>query len=138
GRSQSGRVATEEEMKQAAADYAQMKPPAYEVPPEPKVTVDDEAVAREHIEGKTIGEIRPSYYETQGRRAGDRLTKLASGPDTESERIFGKYADALGVSLDSLRNAVQGTFSADTLPQARRKLRTAETEANRLEAGRMQ
>lgn len=148
-----GRVATEAEMKQAAADYAQMKPPgaepaagepaaapapAYEVPPAPKVTSDDEAMAREHIEGKTVGEIRPSYYETQARRAGERALKLATGPDKEADRIHEKYAEALGVSLDSLRNAVQGTFSADTLPAARRKLRTAETEANRLEAGRLQ
>jgi hypothetical protein len=122
----------------AGQEPAAAPAPAYEIPKTPKITVDDEAVAREHIEGKTIGEIRPSYYENAGRRAGERLTKLASGPDTESERIFGKYADALGVSLDSLRNAVQGTFSADTLPEARKKLRTAETEANRLEAGRMQ
>jgi hypothetical protein len=140
-----GRIATPEEV---AAEMAKLEtavppgeeppPAAYEIPKTPKTTVDDEAVAREHIEGKTIGEIRPSYYENAGRRAGERLTKLASGPDTESERIFGKYAEALGVSLDSLRNAVQGTFSADTLPQARKKLRTAETEANRLEKGRMQ
>jgi hypothetical protein len=155
GRAGGGRIATEEEMKQAAADYAQMKPPGqeappagepaaappppdYEVPPEPKVTVDDEAMAREHIEGKTIGEIRPSYYETQARRAGERIVKLATGPDPEHERILTKYAEAMDVSLDSLRNAVQGTFGADTLPAARRKLRTAETEANRLEAGRLE
>lgn len=139
-----GRVATPEEVAAEMARFEQEQaatkappPPAYELPT-PKITPDDHAMAREHIEGKTVGEIKPSYYETQGRRAADRAVKLATGPDTESERIFGKYAEALGVSLDSLRNAVQGTFSADTLPQARRKLRTAETEANRLEAGRMQ
>lgn len=110
----------------------------YEVPKPPRVTPDDVAHARAAIESKTIGELDSGYYEAAANKAAKNALRLAIEPDTKGEAILTKYAEALNVSLDTVRNAVQGTFAADTLPEVRRKIRGAETEANRLEAGRLE